>query len=145
MKRNSNAITNRVKITVLVADDHPVVRHGIIANLKLQQDMLVVVEYSDGIEAIKLIKEHLPDVVLLGLRTPEATLKAFADHGQLGSIMPADGGGSEAILSQFRKAGVNLAALVAQLQNEGAKSFVKSWNEWIAVVASKSDALKQAA
>ena len=86
MKRNSNAITNRVNIKVLVADDHPVVRHGIIANLKLQQDMLVVAEDSDGIEAIKLIKEHLPDVVLLDLRMPEATLKALADHGQLGSL-----------------------------------------------------------
>jgi DNA-binding NarL/FixJ family response regulator len=145
MKRNSNAITNHVKITVLVADDHTVVRHGIIANLKLQQDMLVVAEDSDGIEAIKLIKEHLPDVVLLDLRMPEATLKALADHGQLGSIMPADGGGSEAILSRFRKAGVNLAAMAVQLQNEGTKSFVESWNQLIAVVASKRDALKQAA
>jgi two-component system NarL family response regulator len=70
MKRNSNAITNHVNIKVLVADDHPVVRHGIIANLKLQQDMLVVAEASDGIDAVKLVKEHLPDVVLLDLRMP---------------------------------------------------------------------------
>ncbi len=76
---------------------------------------------------------------------PEATLKALADHGELASIMPADGGDAEAVLSQFRNAGISVASLAAQLQIEGAKSFVKSWNELLAVIASKTDALKQAA
>ncbi|MFZ0827795.1 MAG: transaldolase [Verrucomicrobiia bacterium] len=76
---------------------------------------------------------------------PEGTLKAFADHGDLGPIMAADGGNCEAVLAQFARAGINVDALAAQLQDEGAKSFVKSWNELMTVIASKSDALKQAA
>jgi transaldolase len=76
---------------------------------------------------------------------PEATLLALADHGELGSIMSADGGDCEAVLAQFAKAGTAVDALAAQLQADGAKSFVKSWNELLGVIASKSDALKQAA
>jgi transaldolase len=48
-------------------------------------------------------------------------------------------------LAEFAKAGINVDSLAAQLQDEGAKSFVKSWNELLAVIASKSNALKQAA
>jgi transaldolase len=76
---------------------------------------------------------------------PEATLKALADHGELGAILSPDGGDCEAVLAQFAKAGVDVDALAAQLQDEGAKSFVKSWNELMGVIASKSAALKQAA
>jgi len=76
---------------------------------------------------------------------PEATLIALADHGELGSIMAADGGDCEAVLAQFAKAGINVDILAAQLQAEGAKSFVKSWNELLGVIGSKSSALKMAA
>jgi transaldolase len=76
---------------------------------------------------------------------PEATLIALADHGQLGSIMAADGGDCEAVLAQFAKAGISVDALATQLQAEGAKSFVKSWNELLGVIGSKSSALKLAA
>ena len=76
---------------------------------------------------------------------PEGTLKAFADHGELGPIMSADGGDCEKVLEQFAKAGVDVDSLADQLQDEGAKSFVKSWNKLMTVIASKSDALKQAA
>jgi transaldolase len=76
---------------------------------------------------------------------PEATLKALADHGELGTIMAADGGNCEEVIAQFARAGVNVDALAAQLQEEGAKSFVKSWNELMAVITAKSDMLKQAA
>jgi transaldolase len=72
---------------------------------------------------------------------PEGTLKALADHGELRSLLPADGGDCEEVLAQFAKAGVDVDALAAQLQDEGAKSFVKSWNELMAVIASKSAAL----
>jgi DNA-binding NarL/FixJ family response regulator len=70
MKANSIAKANPAKVRVLVADDHPVVRHGIIANVNPQPDMLVIAEAEDGIEALSLIKEHLPDVVMLDLRMP---------------------------------------------------------------------------
>ena len=76
---------------------------------------------------------------------PEATLKALADHGDLGTILPADGGDCEEVLAQFAKTGIDVDALAAQLQDEGAKSFVQSWNELMAVITSKSAALKKAA
>jgi transaldolase len=47
-------------------------------------------------------------------------------------------------LERLAKAGVNVDSVTAQLQDEGAKSFVKSWNELLAVIATKSTALKQA-
>ena len=76
---------------------------------------------------------------------PEPTLKALADHGELGPIMAPDGGDAEPVLAQFAKAGVNIDALAKQLQEEGANSFVKSWNDLMAVIESKSAALKKAA
>jgi len=75
----------------------------------------------------------------------EATLKALADHGELGQILPTDGGDAEEVLKEFAKAGIDINALAAQLQDEGAKSFVKSWDDLMAVITSKSAALKQAA
>ena len=75
---------------------------------------------------------------------PEGTLKALAEHGQLGEILPADGGDCEEVLARFAKAGVDVEALAAQLQDEGAKSFVKSWNELMDVIASKSADLAKA-
>jgi transaldolase len=76
---------------------------------------------------------------------PEATLKAFADHGKVAASMPADGGDCEAVLAQFGKAGIDIDALAIQLQDEGAKSFAKSWEDLMAVIASKTEALRKAA
>ncbi len=75
---------------------------------------------------------------------PEATLKALANHTELGTIIPADGGDCEDVLARFGKAGVDVVALAARLQEEGAKSFVNSWNELMAVIASKSAAIAAA-
>jgi len=75
---------------------------------------------------------------------PEGTLKALADHGEVGPLLPSDGGDCEVVLAEFAKAGIDTSALAAQLQDEGAKSFVKSWNELMAVIASKSAALAKA-
>jgi len=72
---------------------------------------------------------------------PEGTLKAFADHGQAGAPVPADGGDCEAVLAGVRAAGIDLDALAAKLQSEGAASFVKSWHELLGVIASKSATL----
>jgi transaldolase len=71
---------------------------------------------------------------------PEGTLNALADHGELGEIMAADGGNCEEVLAQFGKAGIDVDALAAQLQDEGAKSFTKSWNDLMQVIISKSTA-----
>jgi transaldolase len=75
---------------------------------------------------------------------PEGTLNALADHGELGAILPADGGDCEQVLSEFAKAGIDVDALAARLQDEGATSFVKSWNELMACIESKSSAIKKA-
>jgi transaldolase len=75
---------------------------------------------------------------------PEGTLKALADHGAIDTILPADGGDCEEVLGQFAKAGIDVNELAAQLQDEGAKSFVKSWNDLMDVIAFKSAALRRA-
>ncbi len=75
---------------------------------------------------------------------PEGTLKAFADHGEVGDILPADGGDCEAVLASFAKAGIDVDALADRLQDEGAESFVKSWNDLMSCIASKSAAIRKA-
>ena len=72
---------------------------------------------------------------------PEGTLKALADHGEIGEPLPADGGDCEEVLAQYGKAGIDVDALAAQLQEEGAKSFVNSWHELMEVINTKSAAL----
>jgi transaldolase len=75
---------------------------------------------------------------------PEGTLKALADHGDLSEIMSADGGDCEAVLDEFAAAGIDIDDLAAKLQDDGAKSFVSSWNELMGVIASKSATLAKA-
>jgi transaldolase len=75
---------------------------------------------------------------------PEGTLNALADHGHVGDILSADGGDSEEVLAEFARAGIDVEALAAQLQDEGAKSFVKSWHELLEVIASKSATMGKA-
>jgi len=67
---NKRQPTRKAPIRIVVADDHPIVRQGIVANLKEQRDIKVVAEGSDGDEALALINRHMPDVVLLDLRMP---------------------------------------------------------------------------
>ncbi len=75
---------------------------------------------------------------------PEETLKALADHGELDGILHADGGNCEEVLKLFMEAGIDVDALAGQLQEEGASSFVKSWNDLMDVIMSKSAALRRA-
>ena len=72
---------------------------------------------------------------------PEATLKALSAHAQAGRVLAADGGDCEEVLAKFTKAGFDVVALAARLQDEGAKSFVKSWNDLMEVIASKGAVL----
>lgn len=76
---------------------------------------------------------------------PENTLMAFAEHGDAGPIMAEDGTAAEEALTQLAQTGVDINGLATRLQDEGAKSFVKSWNDLLTVIESKCDALKQAA
>ena len=76
---------------------------------------------------------------------PEETLKDLSDHGDIGGVLPADGGDCEQVLAQFAKAGVDIDVLGAKLQDDGAKSFDDSWKELLGVIGSKSAALKKGA
>jgi transaldolase len=69
---------------------------------------------------------------------PDKTLKAFADHGRVGAALTDDGGDGDAVVARIESAGVDVAALGATLQKEGAASFVKSWNELLQRIADKT-------
>jgi transaldolase len=75
---------------------------------------------------------------------PERTLKALADHGRLGAVMPAHGGDCEEVLAEFTKAGIDIDALAARLQEDGAIAFVRSWDELMKSIASKGEATQVA-
>ncbi|HEY8586870.1 MAG TPA: transaldolase [Rhodanobacter sp.] len=72
---------------------------------------------------------------------PEKTLHAFADHGQLHGVLPANGGDSHVVQAQIAKAGVDIDALALKLQHDGAEAFVKSWNQLLQRIADKASAL----
>jgi transaldolase len=72
---------------------------------------------------------------------PDATLLAFADHGEIRGVMAEDGGEAEAVLAEFERAGIDVAAQAEDLQREGAEAFVKSWWELLERIAAKSEAL----
>jgi transaldolase len=76
---------------------------------------------------------------------PEKTLKAFAEHGEVTGSLPPDAGDSDAVLAQFAAVGVEVESLARKLQDEGAASFIQSWNELMAVIESKSSALQKTA
>jgi len=75
---------------------------------------------------------------------PEGTLKAFADHGTSGVPLAQDGGDSETVLADFAKAGIDVKVLAARLQDEGAASFVKSWNDLMSCIEAKSTTIRKA-
>jgi transaldolase len=75
---------------------------------------------------------------------PEKTLLALADHGDIGTTLSHGGGDAEAVLDQFKQAGVDLDALATTLQRDGAAAFVKSWDELLARVEEKCVELEKA-
>jgi transaldolase len=75
---------------------------------------------------------------------PEGTLKACADHGEVGQALAPDGGDCETVLASFAKAGIDIDALAKQLQDEGASSFVKSWNDLMERIDSKRVQIRKA-
>ena len=75
---------------------------------------------------------------------PEGTLKAFAQHGDVGAMLAPDGGDCERVLADFAKAGIDVDALAKKLQDDGATSFDKSWNDLMACIESKSAIMRKA-
>jgi transaldolase len=72
---------------------------------------------------------------------PEGTLLAYADHAGAPVAMAPDGGDAEATLSAFAQAGIDVEALAARLQQEGADAFVASWRSLVATLDAKHAAL----
>jgi transaldolase len=72
---------------------------------------------------------------------PDKTLLAFADHGKLEGALSPDGGDCEDVLAAYEKAGISIAELAAQLQKEGAASFVSSWQDLLKSIETKTKAL----
>jgi transaldolase len=76
---------------------------------------------------------------------PEATLLAFADHGELGELLgETQWAEADAVLASAAASGVNLNALAATLQQDGAEAFVKSWTSLLNTVAAKMASLQSA-
>jgi transaldolase len=73
---------------------------------------------------------------------PEETLLAFGEHGRVGGAIPRGGADCEEVLAEFGRVGINVAKLGADLQTEGAKSFVDSWQDLLKAISTKSKALK---
>jgi len=73
---------------------------------------------------------------------PEKTLNAYADHGELGPDWVDDPSAGEEVLEAIKSAGFNVDALGKRLQDEGAASFVASWNDLLSVIADRSELLK---
>ena len=73
---------------------------------------------------------------------PEKTLLAFGDHGKLAGALPRDGGDCETVLDGFRKAGINIEQLAADLQSKGANSFDESWQNLLGAIESKGKELQ---
>ncbi len=90
---------------------------------------------SDVLYITRLASPHTVNTM------PEKTLHAFADHGEIGDMLPPDGGDAEATLALFDGAGVDYDALQAQLQTDGAQAFVDSWNELMSCIDTKATAL----
>ena len=73
---------------------------------------------------------------------PEATLRAFYDHGHVGQPMPTDGGNADETLAAHEAAGVDVAAVAAKLQSEAATSFVGAWDDLMSIIDKQSAALR---
>ena len=93
---------------------------------------------SDLLYVSALAAPHTVDTM------PEKTLLALGDHGEIGALMKHDGGDAETVLGEATRAGVDLDAMAAKLQKDGAASFVKSWTDLLGVLEQKSAKLKRA-
>jgi transaldolase len=93
---------------------------------------------SDVLYVVSLAAPHTVNTM------PDNTLTALADHGNLGAMLPHDGGNAEQELAEFTRAGIDLDATAEQLQREGAEAFVKSWEDLMARIEEKSAELKKA-
>jgi len=96
-----------VSLRLLVVDDHPVVRMGLVAMLSELPDVEVVGEAADGAKAVQLVEQHQPDVVLMDLRMPEmdgveATSRIRAEHPEVGVVVLTTYADDESVFAALR-------------------------------------------
>jgi len=72
---------------------------------------------------------------------PDETLEAFHDHGEIHGVLPADGGDAAARFAEFSAAGVDVKALAAKLQADGAQAFVDSWRDLLKRIVDQTGAV----
>jgi transaldolase len=87
--------------------------------------------YSDVLYVEALIAADIVNTM------PEATLHAFADHGEIGAGLGADASAAEQTLSDAQAAGIDLDCLTAELEHEGVRSFSDSYQQLIACIETK--------
>jgi transaldolase len=88
-------------------------------------------DYSDVLYVSQLIGPEVVNTM------PEATLRAFADHGTVARTLDADPDGAERMLADAAAAGIDLATVTAELEREGVKSFCDSYDELLDCIAGK--------
>ncbi len=71
------------------------------------------------------------------------TLEAFADHGIVSDLLPADGGDADYVIAAFARAGIDAASLAGELQRQGAEAFVASWQDLLARIGARHEQLSR--
>src|SRR5436309_1798238 len=95
------------KITVLIVDDHPIIRDGLRKLLEMEQDIVVIAEAGSGQQALELVREVQPDVVLLDINLPnlnglQVTSQLKADRNRTGIVLLTAYDDDEQILHAMR-------------------------------------------
>src|SRR5258705_8220834 len=92
MNNNNNSTHSKPPIKILLADNHPIVRAGIRAELEKMSHVVVVGEANDGREAVEKVKELMPDIVFMDITMPilnglEATERIARDYPKVRVII----------------------------------------------------------
>ncbi|TDW95112.1 MULTISPECIES: response regulator transcription factor [Kribbella] len=113
-----------MSVRVVVADDQTVVRDGLVTLLKLLPGIDVIAAASDGLEAVRLVGEHDPDVLLVDLRMPtmdgvEATRRVRADHPRTEVVVLTTYSDDDSVLSALRAGALGFLTKDADAESIG--------------------------
>ena len=94
-------------------------------------------------EGLPAIEECICAAVPVNVTFPDHTLEAFADHGTVGELLPADGGDADQVIAAFARADIDAASLAGELQRQGAEAFVASWQDLLARIGARHKQLSR--
>jgi DNA-binding NarL/FixJ family response regulator len=114
------------KIKILIADDHKLIREGLIGSLKVNSDYIIVGEAADGLEVIEKAGELLPDIILMDISMPKmngikATKNILKNNPDI-KILVLSGHDDEEYIEEFIKSG----AKGYILKNTSSKELMKA-------------------